>query len=307
MIVTVPAASIDAAEWNATVDRLQDAWWWHRSEWRAYQAARGLLDLSVGFREDATGDLVGLAPLMVSQATASGEGYPAPVADRQWIEDTDVRRLAAAWAASHGVEVWLAYGRPVDPLDGCRAAPDACTRVVCIGDETPGILWQNIRRSYHAIIHKAGRDYAMHTWSGESGGDISAAIMCCADIHRTAAGRDTRSAATWELMGDWVRKGHALIIGVSHNADLAGYIYVITYKSWAYYASAATLAKNLNHALQWAAIKTLRQAGIAHYELGYMPANPTEKERSIQHFKEGFGGADWPFEVTDVLRTNHAE
>ncbi len=79
--------------------------------------------------------------------------------------------------------------------------------------------------------------------------------------HREAAGRETRTQSTWDLMDDWIESCHGLCVS---NGE-AGWAYVIVDPPGAYYASAAGRD---THFLHWKIIHGLRDAGFEWYELG---------------------------------------
>ncbi len=96
--------------------------------------------------------------------------------------------------------------------------------------------------------------------------------------HVEAAGRETRSTATWDLMEDWIHDWQAVCVT---NGE-GGWAYVIVDHPGAYWASAAGRD---THYLQWKLIGGLREAGFSFYELG-MGHTP-----GIRTFKAGFSNA----------------
>ncbi len=93
--------------------------------------------------------------------------------------------------------------------------------------------------------------------------------------HGEAAGRETRTQSTWDLMDDWIKSCH----GISVTNGEGGWAYVIVDPPGAYYASAAGRD---THYLQWKIINGLKSAGFTFYELG---AGHTP---GIATFKRGF-------------------
>ncbi len=94
--------------------------------------------------------------------------------------------------------------------------------------------------------------------------------------HVLAAGRETRSSETWELMQQWLDEKHAIC---TTNA-VGGWAYVIAEPPGAYYASAAG---SDCHYLQFKIIEGLKEAGFSWYELGQAHTE------GIGTFKRGFG------------------
>ncbi len=93
--------------------------------------------------------------------------------------------------------------------------------------------------------------------------------------HSEAAGRETRSQSTWDLMQDWVDDARAVCVT---NGE-GGWAYVICDHPGAYYASAAGAD---THYLQHRIILGLKAAGFDWYELG------DAATEGIATFKKGF-------------------
>ena len=157
-------------------------------------------------------------------------------------------------------------------------------------------LWRGMRRSYHAIIHKAEGDFGL-AWDLVSGGHTSACALICMPLHDLKVGRSTRPLETWEMMDQWVRDGHGQVAYVTrHTTGMPlGYVYAIVHGNWAYYASGVTLEPNLAHALIWHVMLALKKRGVRWFEVGWLwRPGEDEKAKSIAFFKQGFGGAAVP-------------
>jgi len=108
-------------------------------------------------------------------------------------------------------------------------------------------------------------------------------------VHRADAGRVTRPQHTWDLMADWIRDGHGLLIGAwdEETKEWVGFGYWFLSGRAAVYMSAASLHDNTLHAIQWEAIKQLSQrVDIKDYEVGW---DTSGSPASIGFFKRGFG------------------
>ena len=200
---------------------------------------------------------------------------------------TDWRDAAAAWWAS---PEWASYEEAYGDEPGTRtrllAAATWATRIL---DLTPPEqeLWRGVRKSYHAIINKGRRRYT--TTVNPLGIEEARAL------HYLAAGHFTRAKRTWDLMGEWLRDGHALLIVATDGGMPNAYAIWITHHGWAYYASGAALVDNVQHAVIWESILALKARGITTVELGWQAKDgDTEKDRGIATFKRGFGGVDAP-------------
>jgi hypothetical protein len=211
------------------------------------------------------------------------------------------------WDSPEWAAYEKAYGDAVGTRSRLLASADWQTRVVDLS-LSEAELWQGIRRSYKALIHKVEREHVIGSVSGDC-------IYSAMKIHEQEAGRMTRPFETWTLMGDWVRAGHGLLIGAGvHRAveittagdqwprfapvglvDMRGYVYCVIHGAWSYYHSGVTREKNLSHAMLWQAMKALKARGVRYLELGWQArAGDTDKDRGISHLKAGMGGYDIP-------------
>ena len=96
-------------------------------------------------------------------------------------------------------------------------------------------------------------------------------------LHRIAAGTETRSQESWDIMQRWLDSGLAALL-----TNCAGaWAYVILFPPGAYYASAVG---HDSHHLQHTIMRSLQDCGeFTFYELG---AGHTD---GIDTFKRGFG------------------
>ena len=125
------------------------------------------------------------------------------------------------------------------------------------------------------------------------------------EVHFQAAGRQTRSDETWDIMQDWVRNDLAVLALCKKGESVLGATLVDTFKQKAYYHSQAILPeyqkeKGIGHLMQWEIIKYLTCHGFTHYELGWnwypniSQEVADQKLLGISRFKAGFGGEQYP-------------
>ena len=281
------ADGISDAAWDEFVVRHADGWWWHTSSWRAYQRSCGAADYSFALLDDY-GEVFAIVPLLVRDGIAAPDGGPEPLVSPRVSDKGHVWKTIFAHASTVGLRRWIFAGRdrrdglPVPAEDG----QDERIRILPLaGSELD--LWRGVRRSYHALIHRAEREYVIERYRPGSSLDE---LM---QVHAQAAGRQTRPTETWDLMHAWASVGVGNI-WVARDADdaVTAFIYVYKWKGQAYYGHAATLAQNVTHALIWAAIKSLR-ADVSFLDLGAVSsADDDTKTRGIAMFKRGFGGYD---------------
>lgn len=212
-------------------------------------------------------------------------------------------RLDAFWRSDR----WHQYERLHDGPPGARAGLLARaswqTRVVDLSPDE-ATLWRGVRKSYHATINRLTREYP-----DEIGQEKTRAVLCGAgagglirtaqEVHRLDAGRETRPAETWDLYGDWLDDEGALLAlafdgtrGTFPERTCVGYGLFIIADGWAYYASAASLQRDVNIALVWWALLVLKARGVRWLEMGWQGQDHTEKGHGIEFFRRGFGGVD---------------
>lgn len=125
-------------------------------------------------------------------------------------------------------------------------------------------------------------------------------------IHFDAAGRQTRSIQTFEIMYQWIKSGKGVLVFYNLNGNRISVVLVTIFNKLASYGSAATLTshKKLNgvgEKMQDAIIRHLKIHGCNIYELGhqYFDADINRlsvdiKAVQISRYKRKFGGYTSP-------------
>jgi len=153
-------------------------------------------------------------------------------------------------------------------------------------------LWRRVRKSYKPIIHKAEREY-----------DILLCHPADMDafrrLHAIDAGRETRPRETWDMMAEWVDRGILVLVGAKprghaaqrtagagpaasttkYSEDWVAFAAFYTCEP-AYYGHAASLVKNVNHALVWRAMLELKQRGCRRLDMGEIDGSSRDVFRS---------------------------
>ncbi|MGP1255662.1 MAG: hypothetical protein ACTS10_14685 [Kiloniellales bacterium] len=118
------------------------------------------------------------------------------------------------------------------------------------------------------------------------------------DLHLEAAGRSTRSHATWQAQLDAVRSGQAFCVFAWLGGELVSAGFFPVSQVYSYYGVSASrrdlFDKPISHAVLWTAIVTARDLGCRHFELGdqlFDKPAVSAKEMNIANFKRSFGGA----------------
>lgn len=199
-------------------------------------------------------------------------------------------RLDAFWRSASWHSYEAAYGDTPGTRARLLAGATWQTRVVDLRLPEPE-LWRGVRVSYHALINRLKRDSEFRTrrMTGVQFLDEARAL------HRSQSGRDTRPLASWTVQADWLDAGTSLCVGGYLRGHLEAFCYVAVHGAWAYYFSAASQLQSTMAAMQWDVMMRLKGAGTTHYELGWQNAAQTDKERSIEFFRRGFGGLDYAF------------
>lgn len=147
--------------------------------------------------------------------------------------------------------------------------------------------WSDVRKSYHSIIHR-GQERFVTTQDSK--------INIFYQTHRLAFG-DVRARKTFEIQGEWIKSGNALVLSTMNSKDeFVSSMLWIVYQGCAYYASSPSLEKNVQHSVIWQSLQLLKKQGVTFVELGQIDGE-TEKEKSIGKFKQGFGGEPKPFTI----------
>ena len=153
--------------------------------------------------------------------------------------------------------------------------------------------WSDLRKSYHALIHRAEERYRF---------EVVSDCTMYKSLHILANGFQPRNNMTYEFQRRWLDLGCGIMVGaMDRETDACVAIaYWILYEGHAYYASGPSTMANVMHAVLWHSFKILKARGIHLVELGQVDG-ATEKERNIGKFKAGFGGESVPFTI--VRRT----
>lgn len=258
----VPRREVDSGEWDAFVASRPEGWIWHLSPWLDYLAAApGRVDESYALIKH-TGDIYALCPAVL----------PVPPDDP----------LPMPLRLDPSALPWPTRGQPQ------RARPDTgfATRVLDLSLPVDA-LWANLRRSSHALIHRAEEGYAVRPAETLDG---------LASLYRQRPDLPQITEEQWACLRR-LHKADRLQVWEAQDGmgDVVGAAAIYVWKGWSYYGHGRTLGgKGVAHLLQWRVIRALKAIGVPHYEVGWS-ARPEddEKARQIAHFKQGLGGAEW--------------
>ncbi|MGH6994805.1 MAG: GNAT family N-acetyltransferase [Stellaceae bacterium] len=255
--------------------------------------------------ESFTIDDRGVARLLV--AYTAGEGV------LDWY-GMPIRMFARAGAASDAaiVEAALAH---LDTLAGKHAAgqiailemPGLPLAAQCRGhgyhatehdfasaDLTGGEagLRKGLRKSFKSLLNWGKRNLTLEIYGKANPG--RALFKRYQDFHAQVAGRTTRALESWEVMADWIGRGHGELVLGSLDGELVTGTMVVDGAETAYYASGVydrdRFDKPLAHWPLWLGMLHAGKRSMRVFDIGEIPRAGAAgaKEVNIGYFKRGF-------------------
>jgi hypothetical protein len=286
------------AYWNECVSGHRSGWFFHRAEWLDYSLAYtpGAVDHSFGVFDDQR--LIALVPLIAHEGAlvCGGQVTPQPLffgSDAAARVAMEHSRQCLGGRMPGPVQLRVGVPPPALGIEGWRMTLQRTW--VCDLMRTEAAQWAGVRRSYRHLINKAER-VGVRVETSTDLEDCATFMALAREMHDEAAGRETRSLATWEMMARWSALDFARwYVAVSREAEPLAYALVLHWKGYAYYASGASRRDNVQHLVQWRAMRDLSALGVRQYELG-LDAGPEAdaREQGIAKFKGGFGGRRVP-------------
>lgn len=165
------------------------------------------------------------------------------------------------------------------------------------------------RKSYKPLINKGLREWKVEVLTSDS---INKTIWTeFRLLHKTIAGRVTRSLESWDIQYRMIEAGNAFFVSVRDIQSLklvGGSLFQVTQHEGIYSIAAydrSLFDKPLGHPSQHLAIEYMKSLGLNWYRLGeklYPQSNPLpdQKEIDISHFKEGFCSKIFPRMILDI-------
>jgi hypothetical protein len=178
--------------------------------------------------------------------------------------------------------------------DGASAQPYFTQIINILSSEEE--LKRDVRKSYKSLINWGTKNLAVRILDQQT--------ITCADmeqfrqLHIQEAGRETRSARTWEIQYEQVRNGEAFVVLGELSGELVTAALFLHSDRYCYYGVSASVRalfdKPLSHCIIWTAILQAKRIGCSVLELGEQlfqaQGRPSAKELGISVFKRGFGG-----------------
>ncbi len=148
------------------------------------------------------------------------------------------------------------------------------------------------RKSYKPLVNKALREWQIEVCDNDNDHIFEEFRL----LHLEAAGKQTRSRESWSIQKEQIKNKEAFLVTVRDKEVLIGAGFFNYTRDMGMYSVAAykreLFDRPIGHAVQMIAIEKLKELGCSTYHLGQKATVgiSTDKELSISHFKEGFGG-----------------
>lgn len=312
-VLEIPDAPI---RWQSLVEASPIAGLWHTWLWHTYILAEGkpfkAQDRSFFIYDGAT--LVGLCPLVVQQRSAGGKEWivaayhtgllPWPLTHTTAAEDfafEELERRAREMGAAH-IALQL-YSTAPHTGENARILRTVLKHSYIASQNRVQVVevhgaHERARERFRRYDKKFSPLFHFEILQG------SAVTVETEEeyfrLHVLDAGGQFRSRESYARQADLARASEALYVRARHKkgGGTAGMLFVSLYKGAAFDNSVAVDPKcsgqYVGHLLRFRALEELARRGIASYEMPlYAKAPsflhiPSDKERSIIHFKEGF-------------------
>lgn len=164
----------------------------------------------------------------------------------------------------------------------------------------PDQLKSEIRKGHKYDINRASRMLDVHIFDAQSIDRATFELYC--ELHHKNAGRVTRPKITFDILYDWIKMRHAILVGTTLKGknQFVGFSYHVIYKNGACYGSACSdpdyNEMPIAHLILWDSIRWLHNNSIKRFEIGWQfygsefHYHTSKKEYQISKFKRGFGG-----------------
>jgi FemAB family protein len=153
------------------------------------------------------------------------------------------------------------------------------------------------RKSYRPLINTGLRIWSVDRMDQTNANDT--VWQEFRELHRNAAGRDTRNAESWAMQWSMILAGSAFFVSLRDPSDrrlVGGGFFQYTRDEGLYAVGAydrTLFDKPLGHIVQHVAIEMMQSLGLVWYRIGERPyiqdlPSPTPKQLAIGEFKQGF-------------------
>jgi hypothetical protein len=329
----VPYEQVTRMAWDQFCKNSRDAWFVHTSGWIDYAHAMRPSAENKSFAVVRGKQVLAVAPVIVEtcegekRLTYGGLNTPFPAffndlgeADRRSIEKFIFHHLLAGVAPDYAafyvpplIDRIIEREAVANPLlDAGFSESSLSTNVLKLGRDELDVF-RAFRKGCKSDIKTAQKRGFTVAIIDSDNFDPSRFDQYKA-IHRAAAGRQTRPDATWNQQQSWLQVGQSILAITEFEGRPVSAAFVNTYKSRAYYQSAATLPEfegqvGLGHIAQWMLIMYLNKKSFDWYEIGwnysagFSQEYPSRKLLGISRFKAGFGADIFPLFRGEYFRS----
>ena len=165
------------------------------------------------------------------------------------------------------------------------------------------VLWANLRKSYRPLINGEMKKYESLTLDSQSISIESFSEL--KKLYLLASGRQIYDDSEWSMLYEMIKEGQGMLALARLDNEAIGACLFNHLNGKAYYSFSANDPQYekkyfISHLLIWKAIEYYLERKFKFLELGWqfyrgqLPESPSDKEISISHFKNGFGGFSFP-------------
>lgn len=322
--------------WEAVCEGSQEAWFWHTTRWLEYTLAYNpsLESQSRAFLLYDDSTAVAAVPIVVERQlhgglfarefSFGGGWLPSPVC----VDGLSARQKKQVFRVAFDRIFALARQENVgriryrsNPFAHVQSGLESLipitvqfgftshilpTQIIDVR-KSPVEILREMRKGHRSDIRRAEKELEGFVMSGKNAShDLFASYQ---QLHVKAAGGQSRPTETFEMMYQWIRDGHGILVGARLKGRPVSFAYVNIFKDCAYYSSACNDPEikdlPLAHFVQWQTLNWLHEHAFRYYEIGWQLYNATEvvpasdKEVAISRFKRGFGGFTVPMIVSE--------
>ena len=322
---------VGQAAWDDFCAQSNDAWFLHTSNWLRYTLAYKPGNQSYSFAVVQNGLVQGICPLIAETAdlfdrqflqfSYAGEPCPMPALGNDINARQRKKILDCMTSHIDGLAFQHKVGRSSFRFNTLsdsysttyRGIPfnflaqygylDHCmySQVLSLSPDEKNIL-RSMRKGHRHNVTQAKKELEVDVFNWQN---VSMKIFeQYKKLHAKAAGSQTRSESTFDMMYDWIKEKKSVLCGARSNGKYVGFALAFAYKTGGLYASACNdpefVGNFTGQGIQWELICHLKAAGIQNYDLGLqfwgnqIHHIPDSKALSIANFKRGFGGITVP-------------
>ncbi len=180
-------------------------------------------------------------------------------------------------------------------LEKGAAAKDFFCNKIDLSNELSELA-SNVRKSYKSLINWGRNNLAIEILDSTNVNKND--VEEFRKLHIQVAGRETRSAETWDLQYQMIKNSEAFIVRGLLDGNLVTAVFCQVNQMHCYYGVSASVRelfdKPMSHALLWGSIEYAKKIGCHWYETGEQLFsgldNYDKKNLDIAKFKRGFGG-----------------